>query len=701
MNSYDGQDRGDSEAYKEYIEAMDAIALEKVASASVFFNNQKGKTIVDVGMASGTSSAILAHLFPNAEIVGVDINPKMLEYAQEHYQQENLSFRLDDGEKLESFEKSSVHGFFNCSAIHHITSYNDYDTNRAWNALKRQAELLEPNGILVVRDFVKPEEQEVFIELSTGQKANRPSDVDLFIRFSKEARSLNDSDVRGFPIVEYPSENPDSKRFRAFLTDVTEFIRRKDYFDNWDVELQEEYGYYSQKEFEQIFRDLGLRVVLSAPIYNRWIINNRYKGQFRIFDLNNNEIGYLPTNYLIVGEKVQHNRLISLTRHLPIVKSSFLNFSSYKNQISNEIYDLVSRPNDVVDILPYCISGDQVYVLVRKNHPRPLVTRNIDQALDGKFYSGYMTECITKLLTNDWREKLENDLHASEIEKNLAYYSSPGGISERIESYFVKCDEMQSGNNDYYHWENAIGLINTAQTGALADARLLLNCYTLLDKLKIKYPKWLSEPVAISEGFAVVKDSVSDLLQQESKAFVESEENANFLKMYRAQFTVLDVEESKDIALEYVFPEGKSIHTLVTLPINFYEGKLYVGLELRELPVPQLFSGNAKLLTVPAQRLSKSIRNYFDLEHHLENSLFDQAKIKSYNKLGEKYFASSGITPEQVYPYVVQYVNPPQNINWVSWDDLQSNIQYLEDGHLLIAITRLQHALKDVDMSFV
>ena len=128
-SNYEGQDRGDGASYQQYLEAMDAIAVEKVASASVFFHAQAGGTLIDVGMASGTSTAILAKLFPEQQLVGVDINPQMVDFAQQKYQASNLSFRVDDGETLSTFEEGTVDGFFNCSAIHHITSYNNYDNN--------------------------------------------------------------------------------------------------------------------------------------------------------------------------------------------------------------------------------------------------------------------------------------------------------------------------------------------------------------------------------------------------------------------------------------------------------------------------------------------------------------------------------------------------------------------------------------------
>jgi hypothetical protein len=63
MNTYQAQDRGSHNDYKQYLAAMDAVSVEKVASASAFYDPSPGNIIVDVGMASGTSSSILALLF--------------------------------------------------------------------------------------------------------------------------------------------------------------------------------------------------------------------------------------------------------------------------------------------------------------------------------------------------------------------------------------------------------------------------------------------------------------------------------------------------------------------------------------------------------------------------------------------------------------------------------------------------------------
>lgn len=40
-NNYNNQDRGNKKEYEQYLEAMDAISVEKIASASVFFEPKK------------------------------------------------------------------------------------------------------------------------------------------------------------------------------------------------------------------------------------------------------------------------------------------------------------------------------------------------------------------------------------------------------------------------------------------------------------------------------------------------------------------------------------------------------------------------------------------------------------------------------------------------------------------------------------
>lgn len=707
--NYTGQDRGDTKSYQQYLEAMDAISVEKVASASVFFEPKKGNTIVDVGMASGTSTAILAKLFPEMKIIGVDINPKMVQIAQETYNYPNLSFREDDGEKLNTFANNSVNGFFNCSAIHHITSYNGYETNRALNTLRRQVELLKDKGVLVIRDFVKPEEKEVIIELSSIDKPDRPNDAELFVRFSQTARSLALTTERGFPIQEINAIKKDTRRFQTFYTDVVEFIRRKDYYVNWDIELQEEYGYFTQKEFEGIFRELGLRVILSTPIYNQWIINNRYKNQFVIYDLSGKEIGFPPTNYLIAGEKISGGKQLQLIRHLPVRQDSFLHFSSYLNLKTKNIYDVVSRPNNVLDIIPYYKHENGFTILAKHGYPRPLANVKTDSAiLDGKHYSGYIPEGMTIGETENLENVLDkrfgiNSESYTNIIQSLNYYTSPGGINEKVSSKLIELTKPVAANiiltesfsgfkeSGYIHKYDAAQLLNTAQTGALVEARLELNIYNLFFKQNTPLPKWLGERMKIKFDRFIKSTSFSELLSLHAQDYEKSEKPADFLTTRRDYFSEMGIENSNAI-FEYVYPSTISSNTLVTLPVFRKGGQIYVGLEVQSLPVPQLHSRNSTIITAPAKRLPKEIHNIHELEKYITNMRIGKGKIERYTKLGEKYFPSVGVTTEQVYPYLVCLDRADKSLKWVSLLDLYENIDKIEDAHLLISLCRLIHA---------
>ncbi|MGB9613640.1 MAG: malonyl-ACP O-methyltransferase BioC [Candidatus Margulisiibacteriota bacterium] len=61
---------------------------------------QKYQRILDIGCGTGYLTAKMAKFFPQAEIVGLDLAPGMIEVAKEKYAFKNLEFMLGDGEDL-------------------------------------------------------------------------------------------------------------------------------------------------------------------------------------------------------------------------------------------------------------------------------------------------------------------------------------------------------------------------------------------------------------------------------------------------------------------------------------------------------------------------------------------------------------------------------------------------------------------------
>lgn len=71
-------------------------------------------------------------------------------------------------------------------------------------------------------------------------------------------------------------------------------------------------------------------------------------------------------------------------------------------------------------------------------------------------------------------------------------------------------------------------------------------------------------------------------------------------------------------------------------------------------------------------------------------------QVREVWELGGAYFASPGVTPESVYPFVVEIDGTAlaeTDLNFVKVNDLKAGLDQIQDGHLLIAVCRLIHAL--------
>jgi hypothetical protein len=233
--------------------------------------------------------------------------------------------------------------------------------------------------------------------------------------------------------------------------------------------------------------------------------------------------------------------------------------------------------------------------------------------------------------------------------------------------------------------------LKTAQTGALVEARLELNIYHLLKKKNIPFPQWMGEKIELQE-MTVFPSEIDEILATKKKKFLPTESNASYLLKCRAKFAENEIEASSTI-LEYVVPQKVSTNTLITLPVIRHNGEVFVGLEIRDLPVPQLLSGNSNIMVAPACRLPIATSNFKQLEDYLLEMDFYGTRITGFNKLGEKFFPSIGVTPEQVYPYIVAPEFATDQLKWVKLNDLWNCLESIRDGHLLIALFRLGNAL--------
>lgn len=744
MNKYAKQDRGALSEYEAYFSGMDASMQQKIALTTAHFP-ARGR-IADMGSGSGSGTFDLARLYRDLRLVGIDINAVTIEYSRKHYKSENLEYAVGDiSENV--FPENSLDGILDSSVLHHVTSFNDFDAAQIAKTLKNQVAQLKAGGVLIIRDFVVPDEAEkrVFLDLpiGDGESAGEIAELSpaaLFEVFARDFRSsLNRNEA-----VEYKkhvSPRAGFARFEVTLKTAAEFVLRKDYRDHWAPELLEEYCYYSQADFESNFRKENLRIVVSMPLWNPWIVENRFSGKFFLSDLEGNLLTFPPTNYLIVGEKISENEGVQLAEVSALAharaSASFLNLKFYRHKQTGQIFELAERPHQTLDLLPWFESENgQLFVLAKKDFPRPIVNaQTARKNLNRANYSGYLTEPISAILDLGFRISDLSVPPASAGEENAAirnvlseranlaseeimeigepqfYYPSAGGIDERVESFLVEIAPFAKAPQRIENYTpfagagavrelDALQVLRAATVGGMFDARLEINIYRLLRKLKRSPGAWIGAALSPeNQPFAGKIETRFEIENRETFEEIEAAENA-FLQLCKSEFIETD-SRGREIArasFEYVVPKNLSKNTTAAIPFIKTETEILVGIETRELPAPQRFSGSSHLFCVPAWRLPRFIEHKFELENFLREKFAADfsVSVKSAWELGGSYFTSAGITPEIVYPLAIELdaeISGETGLKFFHLKTLLENPEKVHDAHLLILLCRLGHAL--------
>ncbi len=730
MSTYSNQDRGAISEYEAYFAGMDASMQQKIALTTAHFP-PRGR-IADMGSGSGSGTYDLARLYSGLELVGVDINPVTVDYSIDHYKAPNLEFVVGDiADRV--FDTESLDGILDSSVLHHVTSFNDFDIGQVRRTLRNQVAQLKSGGVLIIRDFVVPDEADanVFLELPENNGAGdgpipKLSTAALFEVFARDFRSSKNRES-GVPFVRSDSPRPGYAGFRTALRFATEFVLRKDYRNHWEPELLEEYTYFSQTEFESAFRSENLRIVVSMPLWNPWIVANRFRGKFFISDESGSTVHFPPTNFLIVGEKVGNGEGVSLARSDdPAHDPHFLDLKFYRHRGSGVVYELAERPNRTIDLLPWFENSDgRLFVLAKKDFPRPIVNAIDEPNLNRANFSGYITEPIGAIVegeeSNDPRAEIEAiianragiaPMEVLEIGGANHYFTSPGGIDERVTSHLVKIDRDSFephaiGNYSSFTSSgsvremDALQVLRASHVGGMFDARLEINIYRLLRQLGRSPGNWIGasvEPelqefvaeitqtleIGVDAAFEIVSGTTPKFLDHVRAAFAESDSNEVVLA--RAE-------------LEFVVPKALSKNTVSAIPFVRTGRDVLVGIEVRDLPAPQNFTGNSRLACVPAWRLPRSIGHKFEIEDFLrERFPVDfRASVRQTWELGGAYFTSAGITPEIVYPTAVELnaeTADAADLIFLRLPYLLESQSEINDAHLLISLNRLDHALR-------
>jgi SAM-dependent methyltransferase len=729
--NYQAQDRGGAAAYDAYFAGMDTTMWQKLAFVGAHFLLDPGSRIADMGCGSGSGTYQLALLHPQIRVIGVDINSESVRIAAEKYRLPNLEFRIGDAaEPL--FAGDPLDGILSSSTLHHVYTFNGYSRDAVRRALRSHLQCLREGGAFVLRDFVSPShEGYVLLDLPCGEsRGDTPAelcDADLLLRFARTARPLDTSAGPGFFIEEIDPAEPDTRRFRLPHKWAAEFVLRKDYRRDWDVELLEEYTYFTAEEFAEELARAGGRLLSAEPYWNPWIVANRFVGRFRMSDEQGRPLSWPATNFVAMTQRVRDGGGVRLIERRAADKApSFLQLAAMRDTSAPEIavFDLVRRPGPVCDLLPWRVAAGRLRLAARHGYPRP-ITCAIPRGpsmIDGARWGGYLIEPITGMVPHDSPVEtmaeivLERAGIAREgivrIDPGLSYYPSPGGIDEIVHALFVEVAGPVSAHSlsttlsgldtaGEIREFDAQRLLRAAHVGVLPEARIEINLYALMDRLGIRPDPFIGEPIEFpaDQASPVTRADLDALLARPTVTpFAPADTASGYLRLIRSVFAEQGEQNGSprtlaEHELEFALPRHTSINTALALPLVSDRGELLVGIETRLLPAPQRAEGNARLLTAPAWRLDRTV-DTLDAARAFVAAQFGTAK-EAVTPLGAAYFPSAGITPERVHPFAVRFTGDPASLpyDFVPLSVLRARIRHLRDGHLLVGLLRLAHAL--------
>jgi SAM-dependent methyltransferase len=704
---------------------MDASMRQKVALTAAHLLCE-GR-VADMGMGSGLGSHALAALYPRLEVIGVDIDETIVARAREHYSAPNLSFVA--GDIAESvFPPETLDGIFDSSVLHHVTSYRGYRYENAADALAAQAVELKAHGVLVVRDFLDPGLTPVFLDIPAddGDDSDDPaycSTARLLEKFSREFRSLA---PRPGCAVEPVGDGalplqPGWRRYRLAHKHAAEFLLRKDYRTDWATEIQEEYTYFTQDQFEALFARLGLRVLASTPLYNPWIVRNRFAGRCLLHDIEGGPLETPATNYIIVGEKVPASEGVAFRRAEAGPAPGFLRLEHHRHRSSGKVFDLAARPFATIDVIPFFDLGGLVYVLARTSYPRPIPSGH--QSLDGSRPPSYIAEPLNVIQTDRPLGRTVEDALARaagiapanirRMEHGTTYYPSPGGVMEEVRSVLVEIEPLFTNapaaslsgfsTSGRVRAIEARQLLRAAQVGGLPDARLELNVYELLYRTAEARGPWIGEEIRLhASSLAVVPTPIEEVLRRpQRRAFESTTDGANFLRVEATTFEELDAQGRVVVAqtLESVAPIPLGCNTVAVALLARVGGEVVLGVDEDDLPAAQGFRGNSNLIVTPAWRLPAEVQTTSQARAWIAQRLASEygLAIGETWELGGAYRPSPGLTPETVFPLAVEVTacrDGRRPLDWVPLSSLVAHRAELPDGHLRIIVLRAAHALE-------
>lgn len=150
------------------------------------------KKIIDIGCGIGSYTSIIAEIFEDAEIIGIDIDKNMIDLAKSHFEENNPKLKYIEGSVYDLKKFYDQADLIICTnSLHHFDRLDD--------AISEMYKALKENRFLYVRDLNRENIKEAiglrnYLNISTQLEIRGKDnflDVLKMIKFSEEDKNSN------------------------------------------------------------------------------------------------------------------------------------------------------------------------------------------------------------------------------------------------------------------------------------------------------------------------------------------------------------------------------------------------------------------------------------------------------------------------------------------------------------------------------
>ncbi|MBU6234321.1 MAG: methyltransferase domain-containing protein [Alphaproteobacteria bacterium] len=683
----------------------------------------EGATVLDLQCDTGALTAAMAYLNPRLNFIGLDRNRQLIMRARARFktaQLDNLGFEVGDALNLRRAD-DSVDAIVASNLLGDIYSRGNYDETRIADMMGRLFKLLKADGLMVIHDYAMPEADEyVQIEFPVPirdprhfrlygtpiGKTQGEREIELLQWFSENA-SARDA-VKGFYLEELPPHVPYTRCFRLPAKWAYEFIIRKQNIRKFKANIGHQHTCLTEADYDRVLgRNIGARILLTAPQRQPHITRSHYDGAFRLYTAEGKARGYMPTGHIVVAQKIQQGRPLRLEELRPSSHAAqSISIQTVRDEKNGEVADVVSRVTPRVEIIPYFMATNgSLKVILQAEAEKGIanLTPRTRNNLDGKRWSGHMV-CAPSLPVYE----LEGFDHASlgaiarlmiqkfgltpqhgkGFEDGLKGYPSPAMIDERMDTIYINVQPpMALGPRATSPFDelrlkvyDAEDVLRATGAGFIPNAWLDIQLQDLMKRNGLKPKPWLHEAVPLSYDPPPEDQMLraAKILKQKPKkpekpsaskwappekwpvragSFKPIRGHAGQVTAHRSSFVERGQKDGvvRGLAahdLEFANPQADMQNIAAIMPLTEdFQGNTLVGFEYKELPVPSRFGQEGPMMNLPTLPLPASVTNIDEARAYIAEQ-FD-VELARVAPMGESFFTMVDLMPQRVYPFML------------------------------------------------